>query len=73
MTVPAAAAAAAAMADPCATLRHVTDDRPSPRPRDVVARAGDTSRAPALAAPELGALTGGQLLRMSGRPIPAPR
>ena len=66
MTAP---AAAVAMADPCATLRHVTDDRPSPRPRDVVARAGDTSRAPALAAPELRALTGGQLLRTSGRPI----
>ena len=64
-----AAAAMAAMADPCATLRLVTDDRPSPRPRDVVARAGDASWAPALAAPELGALTGGQLLRTSDRPI----
>jgi hypothetical protein len=57
MTAP---AASAAMADPCATLRHVTDDRPSPRPRDVVARAGDTSRA-LVFRPELGALTGGSL------------
>jgi len=69
-TMPLAAAApTAATADPCATLRRVTDDRPAPRPRDVVARGGDASRLPALAAPELEALTGGQLLRTSGRPI----
>jgi len=58
-----------AVADPCATLRPVTDDRPSPRPRDAAAHAGDAPVAQALTARELEALTGGRLIRASDRPI----
>jgi UDP-N-acetylmuramoyl-tripeptide--D-alanyl-D-alanine ligase len=47
----------------------VTDDRPSPRPRDAAAPPGAASQAPALTARDLAALTGGRLLRTSDRPI----
>ena len=65
----------------CATLSGVTDDRPSPRPRDVAAPAGaatpdsatgleaPSSGAPWLTAGELRALTGGDLATTSARPI----
>lgn len=55
-------------AAPCATLANVTDDRPSPRARDVPAASG-SSGAPALFAGELAALTGGRLVRASARPV----
>ncbi|HET9435926.1 MAG TPA: UDP-N-acetylmuramoyl-tripeptide--D-alanyl-D-alanine ligase [Candidatus Limnocylindrales bacterium] len=49
----------------------MTDDRPSPRHRDVPARAGSgpVAAAPGLAAGDLAALTGGRLLRTSSRPV----
>ena len=53
----------------CATLPHVTDDRPSPRPCDVPARADGASAAPAFTAHEVERLTGGLLLRISDRAI----
>jgi len=57
----------------CATLPAVTDDRPSPRPRDGVAHPGTpTDRdagGPALTAADLAGLTGGVMVRASTRPI----
>ncbi|TAK00498.1 MAG: UDP-N-acetylmuramoyl-tripeptide--D-alanyl-D-alanine ligase [Chloroflexota bacterium] len=59
----------------CATLRVVTDDRPSPRPSDGVVHPGTAADpdldagAAALTAAELAALTGGELLRASYRPV----
>ncbi|MEW5991930.1 MAG: UDP-N-acetylmuramoyl-tripeptide--D-alanyl-D-alanine ligase [Chloroflexota bacterium] len=47
----------------------MTDDRPSPRPRDVAVHDGEAPGAPAMNARELAALTGGRLLRTSNRPI----
>ena len=65
----------------CATLSGVTDDRPSPRPRDVDAPAGaaprdrrpgdDTAKSsgPSLSVGDLVAFTGGHLERASERPV----
>jgi UDP-N-acetylmuramoyl-tripeptide--D-alanyl-D-alanine ligase len=67
--------AGAAAAEPCATLRRVTDESPQPRaastgpaPLGASPRSRD-SEPPALTADDLRRLTGGRLLRTSQRPI----
>jgi len=55
--------------DRCATLAAVTDDRPSPRPRDAAALDRGGPATTALTAADLARMTGGRLLRTSDRRI----